>query len=138
MVAFVSNGSISAVTRVPSTVSCGSTGLRIPGVINQGIVQHTPMFLPSPSGLTYTIAFTEASGSVWALTVDQAYTVVMQQISMHHQSKYKGGQYQLQQSAILQQSPISSKLELSHILEGDFSEEEMELDKEIIKELKSG
>jgi len=128
MVAFVSN-----------VVNPGVSGLTIAGVpFGQRIVQHMPMFLPSPSGLTYMIAFTDASGSVWGLMVDQAYMAIMQQISMHHQSKYKGGQYQLQQSAILQQSPISAKLELSPILEGDFSEEEMELAKEIIKELKSG
>src|SRR6266446_4689482 len=119
MVAFVSNGVISAVNMVPNALG------------GQGIVQHTPMSLPSPSGLTYMIPFTDASGSVWGLMVDQAYVAVMQQISMHHRSNYKGGQYQLQRSS------MSAKSKLSPMLEGDFSKEEMELAEEIIKELKS-
>ncbi|SRR6266436_1001175 len=137
MVAFVSNVGISAVNMVPSAASRVGPGLTIgvtiSGVsIGQGIVQHTPMFLPFPSGILSVAAFTDASGSVCSLTVDQAYMAVMQQISMHHRSKYNGGQYQLQQS------PISAKSKLSPMLEDDFSEEEMELAEEIIKELKSG
>ncbi len=120
---------------VPSTVNgiCGTIttnavgiGVPIAGVAGQ----HTPMWIPSPSGLMYTMCFTDATGSIWALSVDQAYLSIMQQISVNHQFR----------CTIYQSSspPIYVKPKPLPMLEGDFSYDEMELAETIIEELESG
>jgi hypothetical protein len=85
--------------------------------------QSVSQSYPMPSGLTVSIAFTDAKGLVWSLVVDQAYAGMLTAISQQHQYRYQGI------SVMPQQQP-------SKMLEGDFSEEEMDKAERVIEEMK--
>lgn len=78
--------------------------------------------LPMMSGVLHTTAFTDANGNTWAITIDQAYAQILQDISRSLQMTY--GNQQVQCAA-----------PLLKMLDGDFSEEEMTEAEGIIAEL---
>jgi len=101
-----------------------------PTAIGFGLVQAVmPQSVPAPTGTVFNIAFVDANGKTWAIATDQAYIHILSQISMGHQ----GLAYTPSPSGL---KPIG--FGTPPMLEGDFSEGEMELAESIIAELEGG
>jgi hypothetical protein len=87
-------------------------------------------FVSAPTGTLVGIAFTDANGQIWALSVDGAYAQIMMQISQYHSSRGMAG---AQQAPNPWPTPAPSKM-----VEGDFSFDEMEEAELLILELEGG
>lgn len=92
--------------------------------------QQSAMAMPYPTGALVTVAFTDANGVPWAITVDQAYAGMLGQISQMH--SYRNG-YATYQAPIATPPPTHTKM-----VDGDFSFDEMETAELIIQELSQG
>ncbi len=125
-----------------ATICCGSSGGGLGGITN--VLSNTTGSIPWLSYIGNTnshtiIAFTDANGSVWPLAVDQAFIPTMTQISQAHQMKAANGQVGTQVGTQQAPPPCNPDMPKSlPMLEGDFTEGEMELAETIIEELKSG
>jgi len=98
--------------------------------VSQGI--GIPGFgsVPNPTGVLVSIAFTDANGQIWALSVDGAYAQIMMQISQYHSYRGMAG---AQQAPNPWPTPAPSKM-----VDGDFSFDEMEEAELLILELEGG
>ena len=112
----------------------GATGTYFPSAttINTGgAAAGYAVTVPHPTGMLYTIAFMDATGQTWAMAVDQAYVPILQQISQLHATQGARNAYNPSFGGGL----AGTKSEPIKMLEGDFSECEMELAENIITEL---
>jgi hypothetical protein len=85
---------------------------------------------PNPTGVLVSIAFIDANGQTWCLTIDQAYAQIMAQISQYH--SYRSMSV-AQQAPNPWPTPAPSKM-----VDGDFSFDEMEEAELLILELEGG
>jgi hypothetical protein len=82
-----------------------------------------------------TIAFTDAHGICVALTIDQAYTGIMMQISQTN--AYQKAYYPQGPVGQAQANPDQPPAHPAPMLEGDFTEEEMTRAEQIMQEMGS-
>ncbi len=109
------------------TISTGAIG------VSPGVLQNvTPQY---PNGTIVAICFIDARGQNWALDVDPIYAQTMLQISQGHQMK---AQYAYPTTYNATQAPPPIMVKPTSMIEGDFTEGEMELAENIIAELEGG
>lgn len=88
------------------------------------------MPMPMPIGIFHTIAFTDANGTVWAMTVDASYVHIMNQISAMHNSNSHA-----RQAGYVSGYTPTPPPPLSKMVDGEFSFDEMAEAEQLISEL---
>ncbi len=94
-----------------------------------------------PNGTITTICFTDAKGQNWALDVDQRYAQILMQISQAHQMMAQQYAYAPATTTKVYnkpQVPPPIMVKPAPMIEGDFTEDEMELAENLIAELEGG
>ncbi len=119
----------------PQSVHTINTGVcSNTGVGGMGIYQVSQSGVSYPSGTIITILFTDAHGQNWALDVDPIYAQTLSQISQAHQMK---AQYQYAPGQYATPTPPNMAKPIP-MMDGYFTEDEMELAENLIAELEGG
>ena len=111
----------------------GSSGIGIYQGVSQNVTHQYP------SATITTICFTDANGQNWALSVDPIYAPTLLQISQAHQiSQANANAYGSVSATRVYSGPKPVTVKHAFMIEGDFTEGEMELAENLIAELEGG
>lgn len=114
-------------TTVGTGGALGGVGIGTPvyggtlGSIGTSLPSNWPPTVAQPTGSIFTIAFTDANGTMWAIPVDNAYVGILTQISLHHQNNPL-------------RAPIHPAKAIQ-MVDGEFSMDEMEKAEHLIEEM---
>ena len=112
-----------------------------PGTCGIGISQAQSGVLSYTGGTIVTICFTDAKGQNWALDVDPRHAQTLLQISQAHQANAQYAYAASVSATQVYNKPQASPpimVKPASMIEGDFTEGEMELAENIIAELEGG
>lgn len=96
-----------------------------------GTLTTTSLPMSMPIGIFHTIAFADANGTVWAMTVDASYVHIMNQISAMHNSNLRVRQAGYT-SGLATYTPTPP---MPKMVDGEFSFDEMAEAEQLISEL---